>query len=162
MTRPWTRILAPVLLCSLIAAPGPVRAGSSVDEAGSLSLRVVASALAWLGVPYRYGGDSRAGVDCSGFVCAVLETAEPGKTYPDRSSAFADFGEAARGDIRPGDILLFGADTKIDHVGIALSDDSFIHAASRGPRTGVIISRLDESSWREDLVAARRIKEGKE
>ena len=66
------------------------------------------------------------------------------------------------GGIRPGDILLFGAGARIAHVGIALSADSFIHAASEGPRTGVIISSLDESSWREDLVTARRIKEGRE
>lgn len=129
---------------------------------GAVSLRIVGEALAWLGVPYRYGGHGRNGVDCSGFVGAVLESAYPGASLPGRSSAYAGFGEEARGEIQPGDILLFGAGARIAHVGIALSADAFIHAASQGPRTGVIISSLDESSWREDLVAARRIKEGRE
>ena len=166
MTRPWIRLLPALVLCPLLAASTPsgwhARGGPRGDEGDNLSLRVVAGAIAWLGVPYRYGGHGRGGVDCSGFVSAVLRAADPGRSYPDRSSAWAGFGTAATGEIRPGDILLFGADARIGHVGIALSRDSFIHAASRGPRTGVIISSLDESSWREDLLATRRIKEGSE
>lgn len=165
MNRHWNRLILPGILAILVAStPSGWKTWASRPEEGqgAVSLRIVGTALAWLGVPYRLGGHGRNGVDCSGFVGAVLESAYPGGSYPGKSSAYAGFGEEARGGIRPGDILLFGAGARIAHVGIALSSDSFIHAASRGPRTGVIISSLDESSWREELVAARRIKEGRE
>lgn len=165
MNRPWTRWLGAALALLLVAStPSAWKLGAAKPEngQGALSLKVVALALDWLGSPYRYGGRDRNGVDCSGFVLAVLDSAEPGKDYPDRSSGYAAFGIEAKGGIRPGDILLFGRNARIAHVGIALSEDSFIHAASRGPRTGVIISSLYDSSWREELLATRRIKEGRE
>jgi cell wall-associated NlpC family hydrolase len=122
-------------------------------------MRIVADALSWQGVPYLYGGIDRTGVDCSGFVHEVLVDAEAPGVLPRKSSAFASFGEAvdlSSGDIEPGDILLFGRENTISHVGIALSSDAFIHAASSGPRTGVIISRLEDESWRACLLGARR------
>ena len=59
--------------------------------------------------------------------------------------------------IEPGDILVFAEAGKIFHVGIALSENSFIHAASDGPRKGVIISGLHESYWSQRLSGIRKI-----
>lgn len=116
---------------------------------------LVVEALGWLGTPYAYGGASREGVDCSGFVQAVLATAGL-KDVPRRSEDFAVYGERVAGLLRPGDILLFARHDAVFHVGIALSKDAFIHAASDGPVRGVIISNLDESFWKKTYVGARR------
>lgn len=90
----------------------------------------------------------------------MLSAAEVPGELPRKSSSFASFGTAVDGGIEPGDILVFGTSRSVDHVGIALSSDSFIHAASEGARTGVIISSLDEGTWQSRLVCARRIGEG--
>jgi len=132
---------------------GPV----AVEPASEEGLALIAEALAWLGTPYRLGGFSKAGVDCSGFLYNVLKSAAPELgPFPRRSDEYAGFG-AKTEDIQPGDILLFSREGGIYHVGIALSESSFIHSASEGGRTGVIISSLYEGNWRRRLYGVRRL-----
>jgi len=123
---------------------------------GERTIALIAEAVNWLGTPYRYGGRGSGGVDCSGFVRAVLIAM--GETdVPASSRGFAGYGDEVQGDIEPGDILLFAHGGIIDHVGIAVSPDSFIHAASVGPRTGVIVSNLSENYWKSSFAGARRL-----
>jgi hypothetical protein len=119
-------------------------------------ISIIAAALAWLGTPYMFGGFSRLGVDCSGFLYNVLESAVPKRgPFPRRSDGYASFGlEVAV--IEPGDILLFAQEKVIYHVGLALSTTTFIHSASEGARTGVIISSLYEGTWNSRLFGIRR------
>ena len=132
---------------------GPV----AVEAASEEGLALIAEALAWLGTPYRLGGFSRAGVDCSGFLYNVLKATVPELgPFPRRSDEFASFGAKAE-EIQPGDILLFAREGGIYHVGIALGDSTFIHSASEGGRTGVIISSLYEGNWRRRLYGTRRL-----
>jgi probable lipoprotein NlpC len=132
---------------------GPV----AVESASEESLALIAEALAWLGTPYRLGGFSKAGVDCSGFLYNVLKATVPELgPFPRRSDEYAGFGAKA-GEILPGDILLFSREGGIYHVGIALSESTFIHSASEGGRTGVIISSLYEGNWRRRLYGMRRL-----
>jgi len=117
----------------------------------------IANALSWLGTPYKAGGFSRAGVDCSGFLTNVLIAAMPELgPFPRKSDAYAAWGFKVD-TIEPGDILIFARGGAVYHVGIALSDSTFIHAASEGARTGVIISSLWEGNWRARLYAVRRL-----
>jgi hypothetical protein len=163
----WTRPLAAAIFFSLALTSSsqdcPLDSSPpELSPAGERNIELVAEALTWLGTPYRYGGRSAEGVDCSGFVRAVLSAIGLGDGVPDRSENFASYGEKAEGEIEPGDILLFAHEKHIDHVGIALSEDSFIHAASSGPRTGVIVSSLSEHYWKSSFVGARRLDEGGE
>lgn len=121
------------------------------------SILLIVHALSWLGTPYRLGGMSRTGVDCSGFVNQVLAATFPDiGVIPRRSEDFFSFGVVVTG-ILPGDILLFAQDSSVYHVGIALSDTTFIHAASEGTRTGVIVSSIGEGRWKNHLFGIRRI-----
>lgn len=130
---------------------GPV----AVEPASEESLALIAEALAWLGTPYRLGGFSKAGVDCSGFLYNVLKSTVPELgPFPRRSDEYAGFGAKSE-QIQPGDILLFAREGGIYHVGIALSESTFIHSASEGGRTGVIISSLYEGNWRRRLYGVR-------
>lgn len=158
----WIRPLAVAILFSLALTSSsqdspPDGPPPELSPSGERSIELVAEALSWLGTPYRYGGRSAEGIDCSGFVRAVLAAVGLGEGAPDRSENFASYGEKVEGDIEPGDILLFAHGKHIDHVGIAVSSGSFIHAASSGPRTGVIVSDLSEHYWRSSFVGARRL-----
>lgn len=118
---------------------------------------LIAEALGWQGTAYRFGGESREGVDCSGFLRAVLTASFPDRAhFPRTSEGFASIGKKTEA-IEPGDILLFAEEDRIFHVGLALGGDSFIHSASEGPQRGVIISSLSEYYWAKRYIGARRI-----
>ncbi|GEM_PF-2938007 len=121
-------------------------------------LAIIPAALKWLGTPYAFGGFGPEGLDCSGFVYRVLaQAAAPFGPFPRSSESFARFGARVEGEPDPGDILVFAREGAIYHVAIALSKDRFIHSASEGDRTGVIISSLYEGHWAARLAGVRRL-----
>jgi cell wall-associated NlpC family hydrolase len=109
----------------------------------------------WLGVPYAFGGSSRNGVDCSGFVFSVY--GKFGVRLPRTSRDMFGEGRAVnRGSMLPGDLVFFAntAGKGITHVGIFLGGANFIHASTRA---GVITSSLDEAYYRKHYAGARKI-----
>lgn len=108
---------------------------------------------AWMGTPYKWGGNDRNGVDCSAFVQNVYRDAL-NLTLP-RTTAQQQYAgtRVARGALEPGDLVFFHTPKRTDHVGIFLGDGDFAHAsASRG----VMISNLSESYWATAYTDARR------
>lgn len=109
---------------------------------------------AWRGTPYRYGGITRQGVDCSGFAQAVYRDAF-GLALPRTTEEQVQEGtHAPRGALQPGDLVFFRPRGKTRHVGIYLSRGEFAHAATS---EGVTVSRLDEAYWRDAFWTARRL-----
>ena len=116
-----------------------------------------------LGTPYKYAGRSPAGFDCSGFVSYVAEHSANKKLSPQSSSMYAQLEHIAAKDREPGDLVFFAYKASngsyvIQHVGIYLGmyhgsnkalDGKyvFLHSASAGKYTGVIVSSLDEKYW---------------
>ncbi len=117
---------------------------------------LVRRAFEYLGTRYVYGGMSRKGVDCSGFICAVYEEMT-GKKLPRGTADLYNALPEAAGPLLPGDLVFFDTTGGISHVGMALGGDRIIHAASRGPKTGVIISSLEEEYYRTRYLGARRV-----
>ena len=117
----------------------------------------IETARSWLGVPYLPGGTTNKGFDCSGFVYrAALEG--PGLDIPRTVISIYSRSEHIPDDARqPGDLLFFNTTGKLSHVAIYLGGGTFIHAASDGPRTGVIISNLSEEYWNNAYLYAGRI-----
>lgn len=114
-------------------------------------------ALRFVGVPYRYGGDSpEAGFDCSGLVWRVYQQAA-GIPLPRDTHAISQVGEAiAREELQPGDLVFFNTlHRPFSHVGIYLGEERFIHAPSQGG--AVEIARISERYWRQRFDGARRI-----
>jgi len=135
----------------------PDKGSIAPEQSSAEKLVLIASALSWLGTPYLLGGFSKAGVDCSGFIHSILASSLPEMgPFPRRSEGYAFIGQEAAA-IEPGDILLFAQDKVIYHVGMALSSHTFIHSASEGARTGVIISSLGEGNWGARLFGVRRL-----
>jgi cell wall-associated NlpC family hydrolase len=109
----------------------------------------------WLNVPYRYGGMSRNGIDCSGFSSLTLRDVY-GITIPRSATEQYRAGQKVRiNDLIPGDLVFFknirGGD--IDHVGVFIGQDRFAHASESA---GVIISELREDYFQDRFVGACR------
>ncbi|MBW3636384.1 MAG: C40 family peptidase [Armatimonadetes bacterium] len=101
---------------------------------------MVAQALRWLGTPYRYGGTTRRGIDCS----ALVQTAFAAQGYrlPRTSAQQSNVGMTVEpANLRAGDRLYFSASgTRVDHTGIYMGDGLFVHASGSGRQ--VMVSNL--------------------
>lgn len=123
---------------------------------------ILAEAQTYLGTPYRYGGTTRNGIDCSAFVLSVFGAAA-GMTLPRVAAAQSQEGERiAKEDLRKGDLIFFShaGRGRISHVGIveSVSEDGevkFIHSATS---RGVMISSLNNDRyWGPKFRFAQRI-----
>lgn len=118
--------------------------------------KIVDAARNLIGVPYRFGGTTPEGFDCSGYVAYVYKRAI-GKDLPRRTTEQVKFGRAiSPAKVGPGDLLYFWIEEeKILHVGIYIGGGQFIHAPSG--RGEVNIQRLHAPYWNERYRGARRI-----
>ena len=113
--------------------------------------RVVRIARKYVGVPYRRGGSTPAGFDCSGFVRYVY--AQVGVSLPHNAASQYLYGTPVdRDELEAGDLVFFD---DLRHNGIYLGDGRFIHATR--PGKPVTISTLDENWYADRWVGARRL-----
>jgi cell wall-associated NlpC family hydrolase len=128
--------------------------GSKVEARAS---ELVLNAMAFLGVPYKLGGDTAAtGFDCSGFVRAIYEQTA-GLMLPRRAEQQAAATQSiSKADLQPGDLVFFNTLRKaFSHVGIYVGDGKFIHS----PRPGaeVRVEDMDVRYWSKRFDGARRV-----
>lgn len=117
---------------------------------------LVNEANGWLGVPYRYGGENRSGVDCSALVLKVFASSLQ-IAVPRNSRKQADFCSAVKRDqLIAGDLVFFSTPSSgdIGHVGIYVGDGRMIHASSS---RGVIVSSIDEPYFVRHFKKAGRV-----
>lgn len=155
----WLLLLVSVI--SLLACAGPQTVSRSVEKPvpvvvppSTAAPTVIGTARQMLGAPYRYGGTSPGGFDCSGLVNYAYRSA--GIRIPRTSSEqFQQSNRVSLQDLQPGDLLFFRlSPPKISHVAIYDRDGRFIHAPSSGKR--VSYASLDNPYWRKHLVGAGR------
>jgi cell wall-associated NlpC family hydrolase len=122
----------------------------------SLAADLVVRALALVNSPYRYGGRTPAGFDCSGFVGYVFAEAA-GLILPRRSEDIVRVGDPLERDrLVAGDLVFFNTlGRRYSHVGIYIGDGRFVHAPARGGR--VRVERISDPYWRARYNAARRL-----
>jgi cell wall-associated NlpC family hydrolase len=118
---------------------------------------LVSTAMKFLGVKYRYGGDTPGeGFDCSGLVAYAAEKSL-GLKLPRRAREQAQQGISVdREELRRGDLVFFNTlGSRFSHVGIYLGDHKFVHA----PRTGasIRVDSMDVAYWRKRYNGARRL-----
>lgn len=121
---------------------------------------ILTEAESYLGTPYKYGGMTRNGIDCSAFVLSVFGAAT-GVTLPRVAASQAQEGEKVeKSDLQKGDLVFFSQGKgRISHVGIVenVTEDGtvkFIHAATS---RGVMISSLNDSYWGPKYRFAKRV-----
>lgn len=142
-----------IFVAAGLSAEAPVLTALPKEVRG----KIVERALSYKGVPYVVGGIDARGFDCSGLVYRVYYQVT-GALLPRTAVAQYLFREPIDvANLQPGDLLFFNTTGSISHVGIYEGDGRFVHAASDGPRRGVIESSLEESYWAKTFVAAGRI-----
>jgi cell wall-associated NlpC family hydrolase len=126
----------------------------------SFVTQILSEAESYLGVPYRFGGTTRNGIDCSAFVQSVFQMFN--HELPRVSAAQAKEGEVVHKDnLRAGDLVFFATNggSRVSHVGIVhnVSDQGeveFIHASTS---QGVIVTPLNSEYWSKRFLYAKRI-----
>lgn len=151
-------LFAAVLLtgCASTRSAGPSNGSPSYDSprASDVEHRLRDEVRRWEGTPHEWGGITRAGADCSGFVMAVYRDAF-GLRLPRTTAEQVKAGVSVRQrDLQAGDLVFFLNPSKTRHVGIFLSDGEFAHVSSS---RGVMVSHLDESYWQEGYWTSRRV-----
>jgi cell wall-associated NlpC family hydrolase len=149
------------VLCLLVAqalSPGGSLRAELVDATDPAAGQHVAeAALAYLGRPYRLGGqDPRTGVDCASFVRLLFRSL--GFDLPSTAADQMRYGKPVLGtELAPGDLVFFRDTFKrgISHVGLYLGHGRFIHAA--GHKSGIIISALSHPFYSRHFAGARRL-----
>lgn len=130
------------------------RDSNSLLTPDALASVVVEHAEQYLGTPYRSGGTTTNGVDCSGLTFAVYQSI--GVKLPRSSDEQVHVGEpVSREQLAPGDLIFFGSSSNISHVGIYAGDGEFIHASTRS--RSVRFDRLDTKYFHDRYVTARRV-----
>lgn len=122
--------------------------------------KVVANAVKYKGVKYKFGGTTRKGMDCSGIVYVAF--GEENITLPRVSRNIAKTGrKISLRNAQKGDLIFFKTSKKgrgINHVGLIVSVKnglvSFIHATTS---KGVIVSSLNNSYWKKAFVKVNRV-----
>ncbi|WP_082732158.1 NlpC/P60 family protein [Photobacterium aquimaris] len=108
----------------------------------------------WKGTPYRYGGSSKKGIDCSAFVQVGYSSVYQ-KILPRTTLELVKKGkQVKRHTAKEGDLVFFRTGRNSRHVGIYLGNSEFLHASQS---KGVIISRLDNPYWKRHFWQIRRL-----
>jgi len=159
-----------LFLCSAELFAAPLESGyslapkksSTADEKAQIFWearhRVANAAAKYINTPYRTGGISKNGLDCSGLLYVSFKDALE-VTLPRTITGIYSWTEKTTiEEAQIGDILFFKTDyTKtITHAALYLGDGLFIHAASAGSKTGVIYSNISEPYWAGCYAGAGR------
>jgi cell wall-associated NlpC family hydrolase len=144
--------------CALVlwvsAAPALAAPEVSVPEP-SPGIQVADLAQQYVGSPYRWGGVSPAGFDCTGFVMWIYS--QFGVSLPHNEAGQLASGQrVSADDLEPGDVLVFANTYRagLSHVGIYVGDGQFVHAVDEAH--GVMRTALWGSYWAPRLVGATR------
>ncbi len=134
------------------AAPTTTLSSKEVNE-------VIREATSYIGTPYKYGGLSRKGLDCSGLVYVSFQRIN--RTLPRSSGGLYAAGkQVSRNRIQPGDLVFFDSNLggKVNHVGLVTSVNGahveFIHASTS---KGVRKDFLDDDYWDKRFKGARAL-----
>lgn len=132
------------------------RSAGSIDiPEGVSELRgdVVRTAAEWIGTPYCSGGESRDCADCSGFIMSVFQVSgvQLPRTAEEQYEAST---RVKRSALQPGDLVFFKDKKKVNHVGLYVGANRFIHASSS---KGVMSSSLDDAYFSQRFCGGGRV-----
>ena len=128
----------------------------------ALADKVIWTAVTYKGTPYKYGGSSKSGMDCSGLIYTSFKARSI--SLPRNSSQMNEKGYTIPVKYaRRGDLLFFKTSGKrgtgkVNHVGVVTSAENgvvnFIHSTAS---KGVVVSKLSEPYWNKAFVEAKRV-----
>lgn len=151
--------LAFLLMMPKVCAQSIVAVEVSKDDASSMVEKLINHSKKYLGKPYRSGAVGPDSFDCSGYVYTMYRESV-GIQLPRMASAmYQKSRKIDDSEISKGDLLFFKTTSSgnISHVGIYIENGKFIHSASDGPETGIIISTIKSGYWKNHYTCAGRI-----
>ncbi|MDB5159443.1 MAG: glycoside hydrolase [Mucilaginibacter sp.] len=108
----------------------------------------------WIGTPYRFGGNSKKGVDCSAFTKQLYDQVFNLDIKRNSRDIFSMVSPISKDDLKEGDLVFFKIHShSISHIGIYLGDGRFAHASLRG----VAISNLDDAYYSRYFYKGGRV-----
>lgn len=109
----------------------------------------------WIGTPYRLGGGTKRGIDCSGFAYQLYNKVFNTMIGSNSRNIFSMVNPVNKDELKEGDLVFFKIGSRsITHVGVYMGNNKFAHASSS---KGVMISDLDESYWRRYYYKGGRL-----
>ena len=109
----------------------------------------------WIGTPYKYSGQGKNGIDCSGFVCEMYRSVYNNVLSGSAVDIYKRVVPVDKSELSEGDLVFFKIRRgRISHIGIYLGTNKFVHASSHN---GVIISDLNETYYQKYYFKGGRI-----
>jgi murein DD-endopeptidase / murein LD-carboxypeptidase len=109
----------------------------------------------WYGVPYKYGGKNKNGIDCSNFTSTLYKEIYNKSFSGNSASIFDQCKVISKNQLKEGDLLFFKIENNtISHIGIYLQNNKFVHATTK---KGVMIDDLDEPYYKKYFFKAGRL-----
>lgn len=139
--------------------PLDVKQTKEEKEAERLDKALIQEIKSWLGAPYRLGGNTRAGVDCSGLVCQVYQQVYGKQLHRKSDDQYRyDIAQYLNGNqLKTGDLVFFSINRRkgdVNHVGIYIGEYKFAHAGNHG----VNIEDLRKAYWVRYWTAGGKVK----
>lgn len=150
------------VICSLllISCGGSKRAEQAQVKRANTVTSVVNYSKTYLGTPYKYGGMTPSGMDCSGLL--QLSFIRYGIELPRTAKEMSKFGDKVKlKQVEVGDLVFFRtskSSRRINHVGLVVNRTNktidFIHASTS---QGVMISSINNPYWKKNYIKSRRV-----
>jgi murein DD-endopeptidase / murein LD-carboxypeptidase len=164
-------IVAILLACSFVSAQAQTTKSEAEDPdnlakdyfsqimgvamSATSNLKLYQFVYDWIGTPYRLGGDTKKGVDCSGFAFQLYDKVFNTVIGNNSRNIFSMVNPIDKEELQEGDLVFFKIKSRsISHVGVYIGDNKFAHASSS---RGVMISNLDEPYWKRYYYKGGRL-----
>lgn len=155
---PTANAVTPTAAANVAPGNSPSQGSKTEDNFNATSPRTASAwrqaAVPWLGTPYRIGGLSRDGIDCSGFSQTLHREVAQRKLARTSQAQWNNSVPVSPNQVQPGDLVFFNTTGKgVSHVGVFLAGQEFVHASTS---KGVIYSQLTDPYWSTRYLGARR------
>ena len=137
------------------AVQQPVQEVKVPETVSGKAAQVLAEAAKYLGIPYVYGGSTPAGFDCSGFVQYVYRNCGINLTRVSRDQYAKNGTYVSKNELQPGDLVFFGTNGVVGHVGIYVGDGKMIHSPSTGK--SIMYASIETNYYITHYIGAKRV-----